>query len=91
MGGDKTSKNPKPLLGTGGSSPKGGGSPPLVVKGSPELPLTVAFIRDCVRGNHYYGNVFDGLAYMLKEYDKVYSELGKYQDRNQYSVSHEAG
>ena len=72
-------KNPKPLMGTGGS------------KGSPELPLTIAFIRDCVRGNHYYGNMFDGLAYMLKEYDRVYSELGKYQDRNQYSVSHEAG
>ena len=38
-------------------------------------PLTIAYIRDSLRRNEYVGDMFEGLQFMLDQYDEVYKRL----------------
>lgn len=49
-------------------------------------PLTIAYIRDQVRRNQYIGDMFEGLQFLLQQYDIVNDRLKAYTRPQEYNV-----
>lgn len=46
--------------------------------------FTVAYIRDELRNNRFGGDLFDGLRFMLEQYDQVNTHLKRYTHPKEY-------